>query len=229
MLHLVIGNRNYSSWSLRAWLYLRASGIPFEETRLAMFTDGWEEAVARHSPAGRVPVLLDGGLAVWDTAAIFEHLRETRDDALDHPSDPAARALSRSICAEMHSGFFQVRDELPQNLRARTPLARASLSSSCRSQVDRIESIWSDCRERFGSGGPWLFGELSLADVLYAPVALRFVTYSIEVSDRARPFVEAVESDALIREWVTEAGEEPEAIDFIDDLTPAHESPLTLG
>lgn len=229
MLHLVIGNRNYSSWSLRAWLYLRVSDIAFEETRLAMFTADWEDAVARFSPAGRVPVLLDDGLAIWDTAAIFEHLRETREGALDHPADRAARALSRSICAEMHSGFFQVRDELPQNLRARTPLARDSLSSSCRAQVDRIEAIWSDCRERFGAGGPWLFGQLSLADVLYAPVALRFVTYSIEVSERARGFVEAVVANPLVEEWVSAARDEPEAIDFIDDLTPAHQSPLTLG
>ena len=125
MYTLVIGNRNYSSWSLRAWLYLRLSRIPFEEIRIPLFTDGWREDLARYTPAGRVPVLLDDQLAVWDSLAIFEYVLERHPDAVGWPAAIAARAFARSIVAEMHSGFMTIRDELPQNIRDRKPREQA--------------------------------------------------------------------------------------------------------
>jgi glutathione S-transferase len=226
---LVIGNRNYSSWSLRAWLFLRESGIVFEEIRIPLFMADWAEAVARYSPTGRVPVLLDGDLRVWDTLSIFEYVRERHAHAVGWPADAAARAEARSIAAEMHAGFLAIRDELPQNLRARTQRDEAALSPAARSQIARVRSIWTTCRQRFHAAGPWLFGAFSLADVMYVPMALRFVTYGIAVPAPAQSFVEAVTALPSVQEWSAAAAREPEHIDFIDALVPAHQSPLTLG
>lgn len=230
MLRLVIGNRNYSSWSLRAWLYLRESGIEFELTRIPLFTKAdWRGEIAKYSPAGRVPVLVDGDVTVWDSLAIFEYLRERYDSAVGWPADPVARARAWSVAAEMHSGFIALRDELPQNLRARRTRALADLSLTCRDQIRRIESIWTAARAEFGADGPWLFGPFSTADVMFAPVALRFVTYSIPLAARARWFVDQVREMASVAEWVAEAEREPESLPFIDELLPADDTPLTLG
>ncbi|MEO1573479.1 MAG: glutathione S-transferase family protein [Pseudomonadota bacterium] len=227
MYTLVIGNRNYSSWSLRAWLALKHSGAAFEVVRVPLFTDEWITQIQRYSPAGRVPVLIDGDLHIWDSSAIIEHLREKAPGAVGWPEDPARRALARSVSGEMHSGFIAIRDELPQNLRARTTLDPATLSASCRDQIARIDAIWSQCYEQYD--GPWLFGEFCIADIMYLPVALRFVTYGIQVSDGARRFVDAVLACSTTVEWIQGAREESEALDFIDNLTPATDSPLTLG
>lgn len=226
---LVIGNRNYSSWSLRAWLFLRESGIAFEEIRVPLFTAEWAEAVARYSPTGRVPVLLDGDIQVWDTLSIFEYVRERHPEAVGWPADAAARAEARSIAAEMHAGFLAIRDELPQNLRARHKRDEARLSAGARAQIARVHGIWGSCRQRFGHAGPWLFGAFSIADVMYVPMALRFVTYDIPVPADARGFVDAVTALPSVREWIDAAAREPERIEFIDGLVPAVASPLTLG
>ena len=227
MFTLVMGNRNYSSWSLRAWLYLRASDIPFDEIVIPLFTDTWRHEIATYSPAGRVPVLLDGELAIWDSLAIMETVRERVPEALGWPADPAARARARSVSAEMHSGFMAVRDELPQNIRARRPLRLDELSADCHQQIQRIQTIWSD-REHAGNG-PWLFGEFGIADVMFAPVALRFVTYGIKLSPVAQDFVERVRELPLIQEWGELCAQEPYSIPFIDELLPAAQSPLVLG
>ena len=227
MLTLVMGNRNYSSWSLRAWLYLRASGIEFDEIVIPLFTDAWRSEIATYSPAGRVPVLLDDELNIWDTLAIIETVRERYPHAVGWPADAAARARARSVSAEMHSGFLNVRDELPQNIRARRPLAPDDLSEDCRQQIHRIEAIWSD--RTHARQGPWLFGEFSIADVMFAPVALRFVTYGIELERPAQDFVAQVCGLPLIQEWSGLCHDEPYAIPFIDELMPAAESQLTLG
>ena len=228
-LKLIIGNHNYSSWSLRGWFYLRASRIAFETIRLPLFTPDWKARVHQYSAAGRVPVLLDGELAVWDTTAIFAYLQEGYPNAIGWPKDKCARAQARSIAAEMHSGFMAVRDELPQNIRARVPLALASRSAACQSQVARIFDIWTSCRDRFSDQGPWLFGEISIVDVMYAPVALRFVTYNIPVPGRAAEFVDAVTNHPAIQEWQALAVAEEEALDFIDNLYPIDQTPLTQG
>ena len=229
MYQLVIANRNYSSWSLRAWLFLVESRIPFEEIRIPLFTDNWQSEIARYSPSGRVPVLLDDDIAVWDTMAIIEHVLEKHPEAVGWPKSAAARAHARSISAEMHSGFLALRDELPQNLRARTRIDQKQLSGTCRDQIARIDSIWADCRSRYGDDGDWLYGKFSIADVFYAPVALRFLTYSISVSDLARQFISAVQGSDSVQQWIEAACAEPESLSFIDELTPAASSPLTPG
>jgi glutathione S-transferase len=225
-LELVIGNRNYSSWSLRGWLLLAEADVDFEVTRVPLFTDGWIEAIGNHSPAGRVPVLHDGDLTVWDTAAMSEHLLERfGDKAVGWPADRAARATARSVSSEMHSGFLAIREELPQNLRRSTPLHR--LSERCEAQVSRIKSIWRDCYNRHG--GPFLFGDFSIADVMYAPVALRFVSYGVPLESAERSFVDAVCGLDSVKQWRTEALDEEERIDFIDELGPLDDAPISLG
>ena len=229
MLRLVIGNKNYSSWSLRAWLHLRASGLDFEEIRISLFSEDFREELARYTSAGRVPVLLDDDLTIWDSMAIIEHVRERYGGSVGLPEEPAARAMARSISAEMHSGFLAIRDELPQNLRARRPLAPDALSDACRGQVARVEEIWRAARGAHGEVGPWLFGDFSIADVVYAPVALRFRTYAIDLGPEARAYVEAVSALPAVREFVAAAEAESESLDFIDDLVPTSESPLVPG
>ena len=229
MLQLVIANRNYSSWSLRAWLYLAESGIEFEEIRIPLFTDQWREEIARYSPVGRVPVLIDDGFSIWDSTAIIEYAREQFPGAVDWPADRKQRARARSISAEMHSGFLSLRDELPQNLRARCPLDPKSLSEECRQQIQRVDQIWRECRNDNRSSGKWLFGTFSIADVMFAPVALRFVTYEIAVSPEAGEFMDAVCGLQSVQQWIAAAREEKESISFIDQRIPACETDLTLG
>ena len=227
---LVIGNKNYSSWSLRAWLHLRESGVAFEEVRIPLYQGDATERIARYSAAGRVPVLLDDdGVVVWDSLAIIEHVRETRSGAVDWPDGRAARARARSIAAEMHSGFLALREELPFNVRARRPIALDRLSDGARRQVARVLDVWGACRRENAGAGDWLFGPLSIADVVYAPVALRFVTYGIPMPADARSYVDAVTGLASVREWVAAAEREAEALDFIDQLWPAAGTPLSFG
>ncbi len=229
MYQLVIANRNYSSWSLRAWLFLTESKISFELTRIPMFTESWPAEIARYSPAGRVPVLLDEEVTVWDSTAIIEYVRQRHPNAIGWPAAEEMEGHARSISAEMHSGFLAIRDELPQNIRARNDRDPNQLSQACRDQIERVDEVWADCRNRYEGLGQWLFGEFSLADVMFAPVALRFVTYSIPVSSRAQDYIRAVCDSISVQEWIKLAREEVESIDFIDDLVPAAESPLTLG
>ena len=194
-----------------------------------MFTETWESEIGRYSPARRAPVLLHGDLAVWDTTAIFQHVCEHHAQAVSWPVAQPARAHAQSISAEMHSGFLAIRDELPQNIRVRHPRALSELSDSCLRQIRRIEQIWSGCRKEYGSKGDWLFGDISLADIMFTPVALRFLSYQIPVSEAAAEFQHAVVAHPYVREWIAAATAEPEVIPFIDDLVPAVNSPLTLG
>ena len=205
------------------------SGVPFEEIRIPLFTGTWADDIARYSPAGRVPVLVDGDVTVWDSTAIMEYVRERHPDAVGWPVAAEARAHAQSVSAEMHSGFIAIRDELPQNLRARVQLDLDSLSDTCRSQIARVDEIWAECRERHGAGGEWLYGEYSIADVMFAPVALRFVTYSVPVSARSQEFVDAVLRSESVQAWAEAARSEAEKLSFIDELVPAESSPLTLG
>lgn len=229
MLKLVIGNKNYSSWSLRAWLHLRESGIDFQEINISLFAEGFREELARYTSAGRVPVLLDGDVTIWDSMAIIEHVREKHAGAVDWPEEPAARAMARSISAEMHSGFLAIRDELPQNLRVRKPLASGTLSDACLGQIARVEEIWDVARRQHGAAGPWLFGTFSIADVVYAPVALRFATYGIDVGKESGEYIGRVAGLPSVEEFVAAAKAESEHLDFIDDLVPTSDSPLVPG
>lgn len=214
---LVIGNKNYSSWSLRAWLFLTESGLTFDEIRLPLFTQAWQQ-ISQYTPAKRVPVLLDGDIKVWDSSAIYGYVR-SRYDAIGWPVDQRAEAMARSIAAEMHSGFLGIRAELPQNIRARIPVARTAFSAATQQEIDRVERMWAEAYDTYG--GPWLFGDFSLADVVYAPVALRFVTYQVPLTDQARRFVNAVQALPSIQTWVADSADESEVLSFIDELHSA--------
>lgn len=207
---LAIANRNYSSWSLRAWLHLRLSGIAFETVRLPMGTAEWDRRIGELSPSGRLPALLDGGTRVWDSFAILLHVLEHSPGALGWPRHPTARAEALSVCAEMHSGFAALRQEMPFNCRAR--ILGRTLSEDAAEDVARVQDIWESCRGRFGSDGPYLFGKLSAADVMYAPVALRFVTYGTELGSPAAQYLRALVDLPDVREWVREAEAEVEVM-----------------
>ncbi len=229
-LKLVIGNKNYSSWSLRAWLFLRESNLAFEEIRLPLFVDRWKSRIKTYSPAGRVPVLIDNNITVWDTAAIVNHIQERYpEQAIGWPEELRARAYARSISAELHAGFLALREELPLNIRARNTRTLDSYSPQAQADIERILEIWSSCRQVYGSFGPWLFGSFSVADVMYAPIALRFVTYNTPLDPLTQEFVRSVQSLESIQEWIRAANAETETLPFIDQLLPKSESPLTPG
>ena len=207
---LVIGNKNYSSWSLRSWLLLKEAGIDFEEHRILMDTDEFAAEVARFSPAGFVPVLLIEDRAVWDTLAIAETVAELYPDKGLWPGDPVARAHARSISAEMHSGFAALREAMPMNCRAMG--RKVTLSDEVAADIDRIFAIWTDCHHRYGDDGNWLFGDFSIADAMFAPVVLRFRTYGINLSASASVYpARLLESEAM-QDWLLESESETEVI-----------------
>ncbi|HZO22248.1 MAG TPA: glutathione S-transferase family protein [Steroidobacteraceae bacterium] len=205
-LHLITGNKNYSSWSLRAWICLKHLGIPFRETLVRLDQAQFKEQVARYGPTGRVPVLLDGELSIWDSLAICEYAAEVAGRGW--PADRAARAIARSVCAEMHSGFTSLRAQWPMNARARN--RHTVLTAELQADLGRIDAIWSDCRRRFGrDGGAWLFGRYTVADAMYAPVVLRFNTYGAPLSETAQAYVATALEDAALQEWLRDAQNEP--------------------
>lgn len=202
MLQLVIGNKQLSSWSLRPWLVLRHLEIPFREIPLTLDVPAFGPAIQQYSAAGRVPVLVDGDLRIWDSLAIIEYVHE-KSGGRAWPADPAQRAHARSIAAEMHSGFAALRQSWP--LQAATLGLRVPLSPEGRKDVARIDELWQDCRSRFGSTGPWLFGTWSAADAFYAPVALRFRSYGASVSESAAAYVSQTLTDPVLMEWIAAA------------------------
>lgn len=227
MLKLIIGNKNYSSWSLRAWFYLKQSGVPFEEIRIPLFQEGFKEKLAEYTPAGRVPVLIDEDIHIWDSLAICGYVSEQFAASPGWPTPRASRALARSIVAEMHAGFMGIRGELPQNIRARNPLQPEQLSEKCRDEIRRVQEIWLQCRRAHWQDGPWLFGVFTTADAFYAPVALRFATYDIDLTTEAAAYVGHIQSNPHIQQWAEEAAGEPEKLDFIDNLVPYDQTPLS--
>lgn len=201
-LTLVIGNKNYSSWSLRAWLFLKHTGARFNEVHIDLGEPGTAERIALYSPSGRVPVLIDNGLTVWDSLAICEYLNETHAGLSGWPGERAARAEARAVAAEMHSGFQALRSELPMNIRARR---RLSPSPAAQADIDRVISIWTRCRNRHGASGPWLFGLFSIADAMFAPLVFRFQTYGLTLSGQAAEYAATVLADPPVKQWVAAA------------------------
>jgi glutathione S-transferase len=213
-LSLVIGTKNYSSWSLRSWILLRHLGVEFNELKLPLDTAAFASEIARYSPAGRVPVLLDGDLHVWDTLAIAEYLAEKTGRGW--PVDRLARAHARSISAEMHSGFQTLRSACPFNARARG--RRVAATQELRADVERIDTIWRECRARFGQGGPWLFGDYTIADAMYSSVVVRVETYGLDLSPVSTAYKETVLADAALGEWLREAERETIQVESIDSV-----------
>ena len=209
-MELIIGNKNYSSWSLRGWLMLKAFELPHQETRLSLFTEDFYNRLELLGVPGKVPVLIDGEIKVWDSLAICEYLNETRLDGRGWPRDLAARAKARSIANEMHSGFMALRSEMPMNCRARRRLV---LSDAAQADIARIDTIWSEQRDHYADQGPWLFGQFSIADVMYAPVASRFQTYGIALSDSAGEYRDTVLSHPAMKQWYADAAQEAARIE----------------
>lgn len=203
-LTLVIGNKNYSSWSMRPWLALRAGGIAFEEKLIPLYTGPADkQRILDINPAGKVPALIDGEVTVWDSLAIIEYAAERFPEAGLWPAHPASRAYARSISAEMHSGFSALRRECGMNLHR--PIGPKTPSDNARADIARIQELWTDCRQRSESDGPFLFGSFTAADAMYAPVVHRFRTYAIEVTTPVREYMGAMMAQPAFREW-TEQG-----------------------
>lgn len=202
--HLVIGNKNYSSWSFRAWLMLAKLGIDFEEVFVPLFSDGFKERLYRYSPAGQVPVYLDGELVIWDSLAIAEYLAEHSPQLW--PSDMKQRAHARSIAAEMHAGFFALCEAMPMNCRATG--RRVQQTDALAADIRRIQALWTECRSRNNEQGPWLFGVFSIADAMYAPVVSRFHTYGVSCDADAAEYMKTVLDDRDVKRWYEAASHE---------------------
>ncbi len=211
-LTLVIGNKRYSSWSLRGWLTMKLSGQSFEEVVIPLRQPETRAEILRYSPAGRVPTLIHGELVVWDSLAIAEYLAEVFPKAGLWPGDAAARARARSVAAEMHSGFSALRGRMPMDVLARLP--GKGHNPEVLADADRIMTIWRGCRERFGQEGGFLFGAPGAADAFYAPVVSRFITYGIEMDPVSQAYCDRVMEWPLMRAWVAAAEAEPWIIEF---------------
>ena len=209
---LIIGNKNYSSWSLRGWFVLKHLGIEFDEVKIPLDVPGYKQKLYHYSDAGKVPVYIEDSLTIWDSLAICEYLAERHP--LLWPLDAKARATARCISAEMHSSFLDLRNELPMNCRAShrsvTPSEQAA------KDISRIERIWTSCRNLYASEGPWLLGGFSIADVMYAPVASRFDTYQIQMNSTAWKYQQTVLTNPHIRQWYEDSRQEIEVISEID-------------
>lgn len=206
-LTLLIGNKNYSSWSFRPWIAMKVAGIPFEEILIPLDSADFKQRVLKVSGTGKVPALIDGDIQVWESLAILEHLAERFPSAGLWPADPAARAHARAISAEMHAGFQALRRECPMNMWR--PVRPHTLSGEAQANVARIDAIWQDCRGRFGAGGAFLFGPFCAADAMYAPVVSRLSTYGVPTSEVSRAYMQAVMGLPAYAEWRQAGIDEP--------------------
>jgi glutathione S-transferase len=203
---LVIGNKNYSSWSLRPWIAIKVAGIPFEEKVIPLYEPGSRERVLQYSPVGKVPVLVEGGQSIWESLAILEYLAERYPNSGLWPRDAQARAHARALAAEMHAGFQALRKHCPMNMWL--PARPRPQPDDVLTNVRRIEAIWSECRERFRHGGAFLFGDFGAVDAMYAPVVSRLHTYGLAVNEASRAYMNAVMALPAWIEWRTAALQE---------------------
>lgn len=215
-LKIIIGNKNYSTWSLRGWLAAMHTGLPVEEVKIDLYTPGSKAELLRHSPTGLVPALVHGSITVWDSLAIIDYCARLAPEKYWWPEDNAAYAFARAVAAEMHSGFAALRSHAPMNIRG--AWSGLTLGASVAADVARIDTLWSEAREKFGSDGNFLFGEFSATDMMFAPVVHRFEAYSMPVSPTARAYMDAVLAQPLMQQWskaglaetaIIEAGEVP--------------------
>ncbi len=213
---LVLGNKNYSSWSMRAWLVVRQAGVPFEEIVVPLDTPETAREITAHSPSGLVPVLKHENVTVWDSLAIAEYMAEQCPNTGLWPAEPSVRAVARSVAAEMHSGFRALRAELPMNIRA-DKHGRA-WTAEAEADIRRVEALWTACRDRYGAGGDFLFGAWSAADAMYAPVVTRFQTYGAAVGATATAYMAAVRAEPMVATFAEAAAAEPWTVDKYDRL-----------
>jgi glutathione S-transferase len=214
MLKLIIGNKAYSSWSLRGWLAVKQSGLPFEEIIVPLFDEDWDKRRAgdEFAPSGgKVPILWDDKTVIWDSLAIVEWLADKTDRTRYWPADDVARGMARSMAAEMHSSYATLRREYGMNVRKQYP--PREMSDDARAEIVRILELWAQARARHGGGGPYLFGTFGAVDIMFAPVVTRFVTYSVPVPRFAAAYMEAMLAHPWMREWIDAAQEEPWVIE----------------
>jgi glutathione S-transferase len=216
VLKLVIGNKNYSSWSIRPWVLLTHFGIPFETEQIWLYQPDSTEQVKRYSPSGLVPCLIDGKRRIWDSLAIAEYLAEKFPAQLLWPRDIDARATARAVTAEMHSGFTELRRHMPMNIRNRYP--GKGRNDAVDRDIARVQMLWAECRQRFGAGGDYLFGSFCIADAFYAPVVFRFTTYDVELAGTAAAYAERMLATPALQQLAREAASEGHALPVYDDL-----------
>src|SRR5579872_5381652 len=204
---IYIGNKNYSSWSLRGWLMLKLAGAEFAEVLIPLDQPNTRAEMLRHSPSGRVPALHHGDMVVWESLAIGEYLAELFPDRRLWPEDRAARAHARSVCAEMHAGFANLRAHLPMNLRSSFP--NRGVTPDVQAEINRVTALWRDCRKRFGGGGEFLYGLPTIADAMFAPLASRLRTYKIEAGSDTERYIDAIYALPAFQEWFVAARHEP--------------------
>jgi glutathione S-transferase len=207
---LVIGNKNYSSWSLRPWLMLRESGIAFDEVRVLLHRDNSREEIIKYSPSGRVPALITEEGTIWESLAIAEYLAERFPEKNLWPVDRARRAHARAVANEMHAGFSSLRSHMPADIRSRYPAK--PVPAEVAADIERIQAIWSGCLAAYG--GPLLFGRFTIADAMYAPVVTRFVTYGVTVSSACRQYMDTLLALPSFQQWIAEAKTEREVINY---------------
>lgn len=201
---LIIGNKNYSSWSMRPWLVLKQAGVEFDEVLIPFFQPTTNQKIQQHSPSGKVPVLRHGSLLIWESLAICEYIAELFPECHLLPQDQQARAVARAVSAEMHAGFALLRQHLPMNCASRIP--EQEITAEVQADIDRIQTIWNTCRQQFGDGGGFLFGQnFTIADAMFAPVASRFVTYGVPLDPVSQVYVETLWSFPVVQEWLTAA------------------------
>jgi glutathione S-transferase len=211
-LTIYLGNKNYASWSLRAWLALKATGEAFAEEVIPILQPGSKETLLKYSPSGKVPALHHGDIVVWDSLAICGYLAELFPAAGLWPADPAVKAVARSISAEMHSSFQALRAQFPMNIRSSFP--GREISPEAQADINRVMAIWRQCRNRYGDGnGDFLFGRFTVADAMYAPVVTRFRTYGFDLEREAEAYCDAIMALPAMQEWAAAAGNEPMVID----------------
>jgi glutathione S-transferase len=211
---LLIGSKNYSSWSLRPWLFLRKAGFEFTEQIVHFDESGYQARIAAVSPSHRVPLLIDADTKIWDSLAICEYAAESTHRGL--PGDRIARARARSVAAEMHSGFQALRNECPMNVRARN--RRVPLTPELLADVARIDEIWSGCRVEYGGAGGWLFDDFSIADAMFAPVFFRFQTYGAALSAASQSYLSHALQDPDLRDWQDAASQEGHPLPQVDRI-----------
>jgi len=210
---LVIGNKAYSSWSMRPWLLMKQAGLAFDEVRIPLYQEGHDRKIREYSPAGRVPVLVDGAVTVWDSLAICEYLAERHAEKILWPANAAARAHARAVSAEMHAGFAALRSNMGMNVRRSFP--GVGMTPEVAKDIARIEQLWEDCLQRYG--GPFLFGAFGIADAMYAPVATRFRTYAVGLSAVAQRYADLLLALPAVAEWYAAAHAETEVLPQFED------------
>lgn len=208
---LIIGNKNYSSWSLRPWLWMKQAGLAFQEKRVALYLADSDQQLAPYFSNFKVPVLVDDDLTVWDSLAILEYLADKHPEKNGWPNERRARAVARSVSAEMHSSFIALRNEFPMNCRAQ--FKGLSLSSEADKDIQRVKAIWKYCKAQYGDEGPWLFGDFCIADAMFAPVSLRFISYNVPLSASEKAYVQAIAQHRFVIDWMESGKREKEFIE----------------